>query len=128
MLYGEGKKAFHCLQLEIIRTSNDQSIFAWGCDGGEVRTGNILADDLSVFRRCSTMELMDPDEFIKELTKEMPEGELPSSADNRLSTFPITNRGIQIWLFLRPVPDTDSVFEAWLPCRPWSCNPPVEDP
>ena len=23
MLYGEGKKAFHCLQLEIIRTSND---------------------------------------------------------------------------------------------------------
>ncbi|KIM56528.1 hypothetical protein SCLCIDRAFT_132563, partial [Scleroderma citrinum Foug A] len=30
MLYGEGKKAFHRLQLEIIRTSNDQSIFAWG--------------------------------------------------------------------------------------------------
>ncbi|KIM59630.1 hypothetical protein SCLCIDRAFT_125796, partial [Scleroderma citrinum Foug A] len=29
MLYGEGKKAFHRLQLEIIRTSNDQSIFAW---------------------------------------------------------------------------------------------------
>ena len=82
MLYGEGKKAFHRLQLEIIHTSNDQSIFAWGCDGGEVRTGNILADDLSVFRRCSTMELMDPDEFIEELTKEMPEGELPSSADN----------------------------------------------
>ena len=30
MLYGERKKAFHCLQLEIIRSSNDQSIFAWG--------------------------------------------------------------------------------------------------
>ena len=30
MLCGEGKKAFHRLQLEIIRTSNDQSIFAWG--------------------------------------------------------------------------------------------------
>ncbi|KIM59673.1 hypothetical protein SCLCIDRAFT_57695, partial [Scleroderma citrinum Foug A] len=29
MLYGEGKKAFHRLQLELIRTSNDQSIFAW---------------------------------------------------------------------------------------------------
>ncbi|KIM68400.1 hypothetical protein SCLCIDRAFT_105698, partial [Scleroderma citrinum Foug A] len=29
MLYGEGKKAFHRLQLEIIRASNDQSIFAW---------------------------------------------------------------------------------------------------
>ncbi|KIM67914.1 hypothetical protein SCLCIDRAFT_60339, partial [Scleroderma citrinum Foug A] len=31
MLYGEGKKAFHRLQLEIIRASNDQSIFAWYC-------------------------------------------------------------------------------------------------
>ena len=31
MLYGEGRKAFHRLQLEIIRTSNHgQSIFAWG--------------------------------------------------------------------------------------------------
>ncbi|KAI6106435.1 heterokaryon incompatibility protein-domain-containing protein, partial [Pisolithus croceorrhizus] len=29
MLYGEGKKAFQRLQLEIIRTSTDQSIFAW---------------------------------------------------------------------------------------------------
>ncbi|KIM70348.1 hypothetical protein SCLCIDRAFT_58393, partial [Scleroderma citrinum Foug A] len=29
MLYGEGKKAFHRLQLEIIRASDDQSIFAW---------------------------------------------------------------------------------------------------
>ncbi|KAI6110449.1 heterokaryon incompatibility protein-domain-containing protein, partial [Pisolithus croceorrhizus] len=29
MLYGEGKKAFQRLQLEIIRTSTDHSIFAW---------------------------------------------------------------------------------------------------
>ncbi|KAI6001702.1 heterokaryon incompatibility protein-domain-containing protein, partial [Pisolithus marmoratus] len=29
MLYGEGKKAFQRLQLEIIRTSSDHSIFAW---------------------------------------------------------------------------------------------------
>ncbi|KAI6042323.1 heterokaryon incompatibility protein-domain-containing protein [Pisolithus marmoratus] len=29
MLYGEGNKAFHRLQLEIIRTSSDHSIFAW---------------------------------------------------------------------------------------------------
>ncbi|KAI6019327.1 heterokaryon incompatibility protein-domain-containing protein, partial [Pisolithus microcarpus] len=29
MLYGEGKKAFQRLQLEIIRMSSDQSIFAW---------------------------------------------------------------------------------------------------
>ncbi|KAI6133859.1 heterokaryon incompatibility protein-domain-containing protein [Pisolithus croceorrhizus] len=29
MLYGEGKKAFRRLQLEILRESNDQSIFTW---------------------------------------------------------------------------------------------------
>ena len=29
LLYGEGKKAFHRLQLELLRISNDHSIFAW---------------------------------------------------------------------------------------------------
>ncbi|KAI6106013.1 heterokaryon incompatibility protein-domain-containing protein, partial [Pisolithus croceorrhizus] len=29
VMYGEGKKAFQRLQLEIMRASNDQSIFAW---------------------------------------------------------------------------------------------------
>jgi len=32
MVYGEGKKAFHRLQLEIIRASNDQSIFCMGSE------------------------------------------------------------------------------------------------
>jgi hypothetical protein len=30
LLYGEGEKAFHRLQEEIMRTSDDQSLFAWG--------------------------------------------------------------------------------------------------
>ena len=59
MLYGEGKKAFHCLQLEIIRTSNNQSIFVWGCNTIMVWTGSILADDPSFFWDCVYMELMD---------------------------------------------------------------------
>lgn len=33
LLYGEGTKAFLRLQTEIIRLSNDQSIFAWGPPG-----------------------------------------------------------------------------------------------
>ncbi|KIM59573.1 hypothetical protein SCLCIDRAFT_27271 [Scleroderma citrinum Foug A] len=99
MLYGEGKKAFHHLQLEIIHTSNDQSIFAWGWNE-EVQTGNILADDPSVFHCCSEMKLTDLGEFIGYLSEEMPEEGLPSSEDDRLGTFPITNCGIQIWLFL----------------------------
>ena len=47
MLYGEGKKAFHRLQLEIIRSSNDQSIFIQ--DPLSDRISNILADDPSGF-------------------------------------------------------------------------------
>lgn len=29
MLYGEGQRTFYCLQLEILRQSNDHTIFAW---------------------------------------------------------------------------------------------------
>jgi len=125
MLYGEGKKAFHRLQLEIIRTSNDQSIFAWCCHRcAKVRTGSILADDPSFFRDCDKMELINRDEFIESLRHDIPEEELPSIEDDRLGTFPITNRGIQIWLFLRPH-GSDSVFQALLPCRSRPSGPPV---
>ena len=125
MLYGEGKKAFHRLQLEIIRTSNDQSIFAWSCYEGEMRTGSILADDPSAFRYCSAMELMDLDEFIVSLSKDMPEAELRFIEKDRLGIFPITNRGIQIWLFLCPYLGSHSVFLARLPCRSGPSGPPV---
>ena len=122
MLYGEGKKAYHRLQLEIIRASNDQSIFAWYKD--TMQPTSILADDPSRFRFCGRMELMDHGEFIQFLKEEVPGEELDSIQD-RLGTFPITNRGIQIWLLLRPCRDSHTLFEAWLPCRrnPW--NPPV---
>ena len=66
MLYGEGKKAFHRLQLEIIRSSDDQSVFAWGHrQSVNVRCGSILADDPSFFEDCSDIEPMGPDEFIE---------------------------------------------------------------
>jgi len=123
MLYGEGKKAFHRLQLEIIRASNDQSIFAWGCSRIKVRTGSILADDPSDFWICGRMELMGHDEFIQYIRKNVPEEEELDSIEDRLGTFPITNRGIHIWLLLRP--RASSHFEAWLPCRFHPSDPPV---
>ena len=126
MLYGEGKKAFHRLQLEIIRTTNDQSIFAWGWNGQGVRPGNILADDPSVFHYCSRMELIKPDKFLEYLRSlYMPEEELPSIEDDRLGTFPVTNRGIQIWLFLQKYHGADPVFRAKLPCRSGPSGIPV---
>ena len=109
MLYGEGKKAFHRLQLEIIRTSNDQSIFAWKHDSEDVRIGSILADCPSDFEGCSRMKLMDHDKFI--------EGLSPTGAEH-FGVFPITNRGIQIWMPLRRYRDSNCVFKAYLPC--WS--------
>ncbi|KIM55502.1 hypothetical protein SCLCIDRAFT_296321 [Scleroderma citrinum Foug A] len=125
MLYGEGKKAFHRLQLEVIHASNDHSIFAWGCNEINVRTGSILADDPIFFWGCDKMELMDRDEFIDSLRRDLPEEELPSTEDHQFGTFPAMNRGIQIWLFLRPRVGSDSVFEALLPCRSRPSGPPV---
>lgn len=49
LLYGEGKKAFTRVQQEIMRTSNDESIFASGLDGEE-RFDNILATDPSQYK------------------------------------------------------------------------------
>ena len=109
MLYGEGKKAFHRLQLEIIRSSNDQSIFAWGCNSA-VRIGSILADDPSNFKGCSDMKLVNHDELIKQFP------ELSSTNAEHFDVFPITNRGIQIWMLLRRYRDSNSVFKAYLPC------------
>ncbi|KAK3070406.1 hypothetical protein LTR53_010528 [Teratosphaeriaceae sp. CCFEE 6253] len=52
MLYGEGKRSFIRLQEEIIRTSNDHSIFAWDVDGGAVRSGELLAESPRDFAGC----------------------------------------------------------------------------
>ncbi|KAL4082132.1 heterokaryon incompatibility protein-domain-containing protein [Scleroderma yunnanense] len=126
MLYGEGKKAFHRLQLEIIRTSNDQSIFAWGLATGDERAGSILADDPNLFWDCDEIELMDHDEFIRHIKEyRVPEEELHSIEEDRFGTFLITNRGIQIWMLLCPLVGSDSVFEAWLPCCFRRSNKPV---
>ncbi|KAL4066286.1 heterokaryon incompatibility protein-domain-containing protein [Scleroderma yunnanense] len=125
MLYGEGKKAFQRLQMEIIRVSNDHSIFAWRCHGEDGWTGSILADDPSLFRSCSTMELLDHNEYIQSLKRYFPEEDLRSIEEDKFDVFPITNRGIQIWLLLSPRDDSSTVFDAWLPCRLGPSKPPI---
>ena len=125
MLYGEGQKAFQRLQLEIIRSSNDQSIFAWLNWGGEW-TGSILADDPRCFERCSQMELMDHAEFIESLKESIPVEELPLIQEDHFGTFPITNRGIHIWMLLDRCCNSNSVFKGILPCRFHSQAPPVQ--
>ncbi|KAI6032488.1 hypothetical protein EDC04DRAFT_2898076 [Pisolithus marmoratus] len=65
MVYGEGKKAFQWLQLEIIRVSSDHSIFAWR--PLMPRTGGVLAEDPSDFRYGGRIRKIEPDEFVGKL-------------------------------------------------------------
>ena len=115
MLYGEGRNAFHRLQLEIIRSTDDQSIFVWGRNSRTVRTGSILADDPSFFKDCSNMWLMNHDWFIERSKEKFP-GLCSMDADH-FGVFPVTNRGIQIQMLLRPYRESKSVFRAYLPCQ-----------
>ena len=76
-----------------------------------MRIGSILADDPSDFEGCSDVKLVNHDELIEEFS------ELSSTdADQFEDVFPITNRGIQIWMSLRRYRDSNSVFKAYLPC------------
>ncbi|KAI5988744.1 heterokaryon incompatibility protein-domain-containing protein [Pisolithus albus] len=113
MLYGEGKNAFRRLQLEIIRKSNDQSIFAWSWSKKTGLSDSFLADDPSWFRDCSNVISLSPDEFIKALAKDVPEDELRNIPAKRLRTFTVSNDGIQIWL---PTATYGAISEVRLAC------------
>ncbi|KAI4182785.1 MAG: hypothetical protein LQ346_006488 [Caloplaca aetnensis] len=59
LLYGEGEKAFKRLQLEIIKESDDESIFAWFCDRrGNAMTGvsGILATSPMNFAKSAQVD------------------------------------------------------------------------
>ncbi|KAI1327720.1 HET-domain-containing protein [Xylariaceae sp. FL0255] len=53
LLYGEGSKAFARLQEEIIKSSNDHSIFAFDTLASQ---NSLLADHPSLFRSCSRIQ------------------------------------------------------------------------
>jgi hypothetical protein len=53
MLYGEGERAFHRLQLEIIRQTNDHSVFAWEPVHTGYQTTTILAPSLTCFEKSA---------------------------------------------------------------------------
>ncbi|KAI6145781.1 heterokaryon incompatibility protein-domain-containing protein [Pisolithus tinctorius] len=147
MLYGEGEKAFQRLQLEIIRTSSDHSVFAWGSQNP--RTGSVLADDPSDFRGCGDMKSLEHKEFVDRLARYISSNEranawfssrkglgqykfLPSpiyvwrgerlgrrarSLSQPLRTFSVSNAGIQMFLPVIPYPNSPSHLRALLACR-----------
>lgn len=88
LLYGEGKKAFKRLQLELIRMSVDQSIFAWKCPPGEnckvEERESILALSPSWFADCGSI--------------------IDDTSTHGISPSTITNAGIQLRLQTGPLP------------------------
>ncbi len=67
LLYGEGSRAFQRLQLEILKTSYDQSIFIWSLQSSSlsahIATG-LLARSTKDFRPCGNVKIMPSPTFI----------------------------------------------------------------
>ena len=127
MMYGEGKNAFRRLQLEVIRMTNDQSIFAWSCSRETGWSSSFLAADPSYFRDCHSVEKMDIDKFIHHHKNKILEDELRKVMDSeeRLRTFTATNDGIQIWLLVRHWRGSSSLFQVMLACHSLSSARPI---
>lgn len=113
MLYGEGKNAFRRLQLEILRKSNDQTIFAWGWLRTTGLSDSFLAEDPSWFRDCSDIVSLTPEGFMKALEKDIPEDKLGKIPAKRFRKFTVSNDGIQIWL---PTATFGPISEVKLAC------------
>jgi hypothetical protein len=85
MLYGEGERAFLRLQEEIIKRSDDHSIFAWPMQ--REKQSGLLANDPTAFANC---------QFVRVMT----------SRRGR-SSYALTNRGLSVKLMATPyVTDT----------------------
>ncbi|KAF2028798.1 hypothetical protein EK21DRAFT_101546 [Setomelanomma holmii] len=88
LLYGEGDKAFIRLQEEILKTTDDYSIFAWSAPDANTSTyRGLLARSPNEFRKSSSIE-----------------------RENALSAFPIapTPIGLRVQLELLPDPNDPS--------------------
>jgi hypothetical protein len=59
MLYGEGQRAFLRLQEEIVKETNDLSIFAWKATGEGQKYHGVLASSPAEFRDCGSLRLID---------------------------------------------------------------------
>ncbi|KAK0113335.1 hypothetical protein ONS95_013591 [Cadophora gregata] len=103
-LYGEGEKAFLRLQLEILRVSDDESIFAW--EDLEDNTGGLLARSPAAFRNSGDIRRLENALYEK-------------------PPYSMTNKGIRVEFPVLAASqihvellDADDTFFAFLQCRP----------
>ena len=85
LLYGEGRKAFFRLQEEIIKQTDDHSIFAWPMPS-HLPSTNLLADSPAEFRTCQLIRTMPHPRTIS------PDPEMSF----RAKPHTMTNRGLSI--------------------------------
>ena len=95
LLYGEGHRAFTRLQEEIIQRSDDQSIYAWN----SIETADEDPDDLSGLLAHS------PEQF-KDIGNIHP---LPPSPVYASAPSSMTNQGLRVQLYLRPLLEAEGV-------------------
>jgi hypothetical protein len=92
LLYGEGKvKAFRRLQEEIMKISEDETLFAWESSqfGTNQTTGDVLAAGPNDFREARDL--------------------IPFASDDPVAPYGITHRGLRIWQTLFHTLELDSV-------------------
>lgn len=105
-IYGGGAGAFTRLQLEILKMSNDHSIFAWQHLSWS-RSGSygMLADCPDNFTHASHFDVMRHDEFVRTFNSLNPKAD-----------FAMTNAGLYIQLPLKKInaSNDEEVFVAYL--------------
>lgn len=102
MLYGEGEKAFERLQREILKVSDDQSLFAWSRDAPSNTTSGLLAKSPNDFKECGGVR------------------ESPTNWGFDSVPYSMTNKGLHINMPLLSPPSPNingDVYMAILSCR-----------
>jgi len=107
LLYGEGRNAFQRLQLEILKSTDDDSIFCWR---DERERGDLLACSPKAFELSSDIRLYHEYDsytsFISILSSPSTRGSDSADRDYFHRTpYPtsLTNKGLQISIFLIPL-------------------------
>ncbi|KAI6820741.1 hypothetical protein KC340_g13145 [Hortaea werneckii] len=101
LLYGEGRKAFQRLQEEIMRYSDDQSLFAWincDCTSDTEAPHGLLACSATAFGFNEASSTV------------------PYRSKRGRTPYAMTNRGLQITLHMMPVDDSETTYQVALEC------------
>jgi len=123
-LYGEGEKAFIRLQLEILKISDDESIFAWAQDNDG---GGLLAHSPESFRNSGNIRPL----LSKGYDKYGNDKDKQSFFFKDSDPFSMTNKGLNISLLLIPtvvIQDMvgDATVHRYIFVAPLNCLGPGE--